>query len=97
MTKRILIEADEIIGTTDESRSGLYGRFSDCMDRAAKIASVSTGKNIETKDMYLILIALKLAREAHCHKRDNLLDIAGYVGGLQEFYNEQTQNGEKGN
>jgi len=30
-------------------------------------------------DVPLCMIAVKLARQAHRHKRDNLVDIAGYA------------------
>lgn len=84
--KNILDEAGEITGNKSSSRIKLYGKFEDCMERAAKIARVTTGKQLNTSDIYHVLIALKLAREAHAHKRDNLLDLAGYVNGLQEYF-----------
>ena len=37
------------------------------------------GERIMPMDVPLCMIAVKLARQAHRHKRDNLVDIAGYA------------------
>ena len=42
---------------------------------------------ITVEDMYHFQIALKLAREAHSHKEDNLLDAVAYLGALNNYYN----------
>ena len=36
------------------------------------------GAAIAAMDVPLCMIAVKLARQSHRHKRDNLVDIAGY-------------------
>ena len=37
------------------------------------------GETVTAMDVPLCMIALKLARQTHRHKRDNLVDIAGYA------------------
>ena len=37
------------------------------------------GEQVTAMDVPLCMIAVKLARQAHRHKRDNLVDIAGYA------------------
>lgn len=71
-----------------EEKEREYGPFSLCNERAAKIASVLCDKEITTLDIYNFQIALKLAREAQAHKEDNLLDLAAYVGALNNFHNK---------
>lgn len=85
----ILKEADQIVNQRSEEKQRMYGPFEDSMELAAKIASLTTGKNIEAKDMYLCMVALKLSREAHSHKEDNLLDCVAYLGALNNFYNKE--------
>ena len=45
-----------------------------------------TGRDIPITDMYAVLVALKLSRESFNHKRDNLVDVCGYIQGLDDFY-----------
>ena len=37
------------------------------------------GEGITECDVSLMLADFKLARECHCHKRDNLVDAVGYL------------------
>lgn len=82
----ILEKANQIVNERAEEKDRQYGPFSLCNERAAKIASVLCNKNITTKDIYMFQIALKLAREAHSHKEDNLLDLVAYIGALNNFH-----------
>ena len=45
----------------------------------AEIASAILRKDIEARDVAIIQIATKLSRESFKHKRDNLVDLAGYA------------------
>ncbi len=81
----ILEEANEIINKRSQEKERMYGPFSEGMERAAMIASGSTGKTITAKDMYMCMIALKLSRESYFHKTDNLLDAAAYIGALDNY------------
>jgi hypothetical protein len=89
MSNSILIEAENIVNKRSEEKEREYGPFSKGMERAAQIASGSTGKNITPKDMYLCLIALKLSRESYNHKRDNLLDAIAYLAALDNYENKK--------
>ena len=78
----IFQRADEIINHRKEEKERQYGPMGEGMERAAQIASGSTGKHFTAKDMYLCLVALKLSRESYNHKEDNLLDAIAYLGAL---------------
>jgi len=72
----ILNEAQKI---TEGSRHEAYGPAKEDYTRAAAIASAILEKQLQTTDIVKILLAVKLSREAHKHKRDNLTDLAGYA------------------
>lgn len=76
----ILSEADEIAG---ESRSRDYGHPLINHQRIADIWTVQLGAILKRpllpREVALMMIGLKLAREVNSPKRDNLVDIAGYV------------------
>lgn len=81
----ILEEANKIINLRSEEKERMYGPFEEGMQRAALIASASTGKEITANDMYMCLIALKLSRQSYNHKEDNLLDAVAYIGALNNY------------
>ena len=83
----ILYEADDIVNRRGQEKERNYGNFEDTMLLAAEIASSCTWLKITSKDMYLIMVAMKLAREKHFHRRDNLLDACAYLWGLDNHYN----------
>jgi len=86
----ILKRADEITNQRSEEKERMYGPFEESMGKAAQMASLMTGKEISTKDMYMCLVALKLSRESYAHKEDNLLDAVAYIGSLNNFINNNT-------
>ena len=45
----------------------------------ARIASAILKKELTAKDIAIVQIATKLSRESFKHKRDNLVDLAGYA------------------
>lgn len=90
----ILKKADEIVNDESEDKIRQYGKFDVCMERASVIASVMTTKHITPEDMYLILAALKFAREANAHKEDNLLDAVAYIGGLNNYIINKNKKNE---
>ena len=87
----ILKEADQIINERSEEKERMYGPFEEGMERAAKIASGATGKNITVYDMYMCMVALKLSRESYSHKEDNLLDAVAYIGSLNNYENNKSE------
>lgn len=86
--KSILQEAQEIVYERKQEKERQYGPFEESMKRTAKVASILCGKEITAKDVYKILISLKMAREGYAHKKDNLLDAVAYIGGLQKYIDE---------
>jgi len=42
-------------------------------------SKLSAGSSVSPSDVGLLMAALKLAREAHKHKDDNLVDAVGYL------------------
>lgn len=82
----ILEKANEIVNLRSEEKERQYGPFAQCNEKAAKIASLISGKEFTALDIYHFQIALKLARESFSHKQDNLLDAAAYIGALDNYY-----------
>lgn len=81
----ILEKANEIINLRSEEKERQYGPMSWTNEQAAKIATVLCKKEITCRDIYFFQIALKLARESWSHKEDNMLDLAAYVGGYNNY------------
>jgi hypothetical protein len=88
-TKSLLEEAHEIVNERSEEANREYGPFTEGMERAAMIFNGMTGHSISGGDMFKALIALKFSRESYNHKRDNLLDAAAYIQGLENYENEK--------
>ena len=47
-----------------------------------------TGKDWNTDDMYVALIALKFSRQSYNFKEDNLLDAVAYIGAWNNHIKE---------
>jgi len=81
-TASILDSARKI---TDGDRRDDYGHPADDFERAALMWTgilrhkLIADQQVSAEDIPLCMIAVKLARQAHRHKRDNLVDIAGYA------------------
>ena len=75
-TESILSEAERIVnGERQADYSDPVANF----NRIASIASAIMVKGITAEECCIVMIAVKLARENYKHKRDNLVDLAGYV------------------
>lgn len=85
----ILERANDIVNNRSEEKEREYGPFSEGMQRAAKIASGMSGKNVTAHDMYISLVALKLSRQSYNFKDDNLLDSVAYLGAWHNFIKEE--------
>lgn len=76
---------EEAIRITDGARQSDYGHPRDDFARTALMwTGILAGKlrpkaEVTAMDVPLCMIAVKLARQAHRDKRDNLVDIAGYA------------------
>lgn len=92
LSKSILAEADAIAG---EDRSRDYGHPLVNHQRIAAIWNVQIGqflkRPIEPREVALMMVGLKLAREANSPKRDNLIDIAGYIKCVDMIIEAQSQ------
>ena len=70
---------------TEGGRQRDYGHPADDFERTAQMwtailaEKLTTNIPITAEDVPLCMIAVKLARQVHRHKRDNLVDIAGYA------------------
>ncbi len=82
----ILIQAHRIVFERSEEKERQYGPFRQSMERATEIFNlISPDTELSTQDMYRAMIALKLSREAHAHKKDNLLDLVAYIAALDDY------------
>lgn len=70
----ILDEAKEVVNGRRDS----YGSPEDCFELIANFWSTYLSYEISQEEVCMMMILLKVAREKHGHKRDNLVDIAGY-------------------
>lgn len=72
----VLLEAEGLVhGPRQQSYGHPYADFS----RTAALWSAILGVDVEPEQVALCMIAVKLSRECNAHKRDNLVDIAGYA------------------
>tara|TARA_R110000824_G_scaffold342721_2_gene529174 strand:- start:1759 stop:2019 length:261 start_codon:yes stop_codon:yes gene_type:complete len=84
----ILLEANRLINEEAGEKEREYGPMSESMGKAAEVASILTNKKITNEDMYKCMIALKVSRLSYQTKQDTLLDICGYVAGLDKLKNK---------
>jgi len=71
----IFTEAETLVA----ERARTYGHPADNLDKIASLWGILLGMKITAQQVALCMIALKLSRETYHHKRDNLVDIAGYL------------------
>lgn len=82
----ILLRAHQIVFERSEEKERQYGPFRQSMETATEIFNlISPDTTLSTQDMYRAMIALKLSREAHAHKKDNLLDLVAYIAALDDY------------
>lgn len=72
----ILTEAEQII---NGSRNSDYGDPTESFEKIAQIASLLTNKDLDADTCCAVMMAVKLTRQSFKHKRDNLVDLAGYA------------------
>lgn len=77
MKGNILTDAHALINA---QRQDDYGTPAESFQRIATMWSAYLGRAVSCRDVACLMALLKLGREAHAHKRDNLLDAAGYIG-----------------
>jgi hypothetical protein len=84
-TETILTKAQDIVYKRTEEQSRNYGDIQESMERAAAIASHISTNIYSPEIIYISIIAIKLSREAHAHKEDNLLDAVAYMSALNDY------------
>lgn len=76
----ILTEAQ---GLVHGPRQAAYGHPAADFSRTASLANVLLGaklrEDLDARDVALLMVCVKLSREVNQHKRDNLVDAAGYL------------------
>ena len=76
---KLLVEGD---------RGEAYGHPAKKYELMAKIWSTILEKEITPQQVILCMLGVKLTREIIRHKRDNLVDLAGYALLLQQLSDE---------
>lgn len=89
----ILEEAQSLVyGAREESYGHPFIDFS----RTAKMWSALLDIDITPKQVALCMIALKLSRETNKHRRDNLVDAAGYAATAMRVEEWIVEHGSSG-
>ena len=87
--KSILEEAIEIL---NGSRQCDYGDPVESFKRIAQLANLMSNSNDFTPvKCCIVMIASKLTRESHKHKRDNLVDLCGYGAIMNRIIESETK------
>ena len=76
----VLSRAEELVS---RDRLADYGDPSESFERVARVWSAILGCPVTAAQAALCMAGLKLVREAHRHKPDNLVDLAGYARVLE--------------
>lgn len=74
----VLSEAEALVGNGGE-RNDSYDHPRNNFEKIAKVWSVLLGIEVTPRAYAQCMVAMKLVRDSHKNKRDNLVDIAGYV------------------
>ena len=83
--KSILAEAESIL---NGQREVDYGDATESFEKIAQLASLITNKVLDAETCCAVMMAVKLTRESFKHKRDNLVDLAGYAEILNQIKNK---------
>ena len=90
----ILVEAHQLI---NNERNIAYDHPLDNFNRIKKGWEVIFGFEITEEQVGLAMTWVKIAREVHRHKRDNLVDGAGYLGTVDMVITERERRANKTN
>ena len=69
----------ESVQQTIDQRGQEYGTPADNLKRISTLWSMHIGFELSEYDVAIMMVMLKLARNANDHKDDNLLDAAAYL------------------
>jgi hypothetical protein len=84
--KNILLHANAILNERAEEKEREYGPMDESIEKAAKMASILTNKEITTDDFFKCLIALKMSRLSYNDKYDTYLDAISYTAALHQYH-----------
>jgi hypothetical protein len=70
---------DEAYGLVTGDRQKAYDHPARNFDRIARLWSVALDKEITPEDVATCMILVKIARQVHAPKRDNIVDAIGYL------------------
>jgi hypothetical protein len=86
--------AHEAVKILSGDRNVDYGSYIESFNKISTVASILAGKPITEEDCAKVLMAVKLVRESHRHKRDNLVDLVAYSVILNDLENENEHTTE---
>lgn len=86
----ILVEAE---GLVHGGRNADYGHPLDDFTRTANMWHALFGWNVTPEQVGLAMVCVKLSREMHKPKRDNLVDAAGYAETVAWIKSEKIDRG----
>ena len=73
----------------NDSRMKEYGDPTNTFIYAARVLEALTGVLLTPSTMCYAMVAVKLAREMHKHKSDNLVDACGYLSIINSLLENQ--------
>lgn len=88
LTNDLLIEAEEIVYG---ERAASYGHPYDNFTNTAALWSAYLGIEITAEQVAVLMMLVKISRQRNKHKRDNLVDIIGYVLALQRVIDKRIE------
>jgi hypothetical protein len=71
--------ATEAVGLVSADRQKAYGHPAKNFEDIARLWSVVLGYEVTAAQVGLCMVQVKIAREIHVKKRDNLVDAVGYL------------------
>jgi len=84
----VLEHARQILYDRSEEKERQYGPFDKGIEITRDLANLMTGSNMSLQQVYSVIIALKLSREAFNHKEDNILDAIVYLAQYNDHMNK---------
>lgn len=83
----------EAINLVNNDRQETYDHPLDNFSRIAKIWSAVLDIEVTPEQVALCMAGVKIAREAHAHKSDNIIDGVGYFLTLAKVIEERKNRG----
>jgi len=81
--------ATEAVGLVSADRQKAYGHPAKNFEDIARLWSVILGHEVTAAQVGLCMVQVKIAREIHAKKRDNLVDAIGYLLGYDATKEEE--------